>query len=96
MHFMTNSSQKHNEDNHVYPLIAAEIKQAVRVVSFTGGHGMEQKLRQLGLMPGDCAVILRHAPFGGPILIRVNDREIAIGKGVAKKILVRNEKCDSH
>ena len=53
---------------------------------------MELKLRQLGLLPGDLARVMRHAPFGGPIMIEVNGRTIALGKGVAAKIAVELER----
>lgn len=60
----------------------------IRVVSIEGGVGLAQKLHQLGLAPGDKARVSRHAPFGGPILIEINQRSIALGKGVAYKIHV--------
>lgn len=62
--------------------------QTVRIVSFKGGMGLEHKLRQLGLVPGDRAKVLRHAPLGGPILVEVDGRSIALGRGVASKVVV--------
>ena len=44
---------------------------------------------------GDCIRLLRAAPLGGPLLVEVNGREIALGRGVAEKILVEAE-CESH
>ena len=60
----------------------------VRVIRIEGGVGVTQKLHQLGLVPGDKAHISRHAPFGGPILLEINRRSIALGKGVAYQIFV--------
>ena len=62
--------------------------QTVKIVSFKGGMGLEHKLRQLGLVPGDRAKVLRHAPLGGPILVEVDGRSIALGRGVASKVVV--------
>jgi len=45
-------------------------------------------LRQLGLIPGDDARVLRHAPLGGPVLVEVDGRSIALGRGVASKVVV--------
>ena len=62
--------------------------QTVRILSFRGGVGLEHKLRQLGLVPGDIARVLRFAPLGGPLLVEVEGRSIALGRGVASKVIV--------
>ena len=62
--------------------------QTVRIMSFKGGVGLEHKLRQLGLVPGDNARVVRHAPLGGPVLVEVDGRAIALGQGVASKVIV--------
>jgi ferrous iron transport protein A len=62
--------------------------QTVRILSFRGGVGLEHKLRQLGLVPGDYARVLRYAPLGGPLLVEVEGRSIALGRGVASKVVV--------
>ena len=43
-------------------------------------------------------VVVRHAPWKGPVMIEVDGRTIAIGKGIASKIYVEEEEaeCDSH
>lgn len=46
------------------------------------------KLMQYGLHVGDCLHVLRVAPLGGPLLIDVNGREVALGRAVADKIFV--------
>jgi len=79
-------------------LIDVEIGKSFRILHFDGGIRLENKLRQLGLLPGNNALILRHAPMGGPVMIEVDGRTIAIGKGIASKIHVEKEEkeCDSH
>ena len=69
-------------------LIQVQTGQTVRIMSFNGGEGLERKLRQLGLVPGDNARVLRHAPLGGPVLVEVDGRSIALGRGVASKVVV--------
>ena len=49
------------------------------------------KLRQYGLHVGDCVRVVRSAPLGGPLLIEVNGREIALGRFVADEIIVEVE-----
>ncbi len=77
-------------------LLDAPIGATVKILSFKGGIGFEKKMRQLGLMPGDCARILRMAPFEGPLLVEVRGREVALGRGVASKILIEEQECASH
>ena len=61
---------------------------SVRVVSFNGGKNLQTKLTQYGIYPGDRLRLLRIAPLGGPLLVECNAREIALGRGVADKIIV--------
>jgi ferrous iron transport protein A len=68
----------------------------VRVIDFAGGANLRSKLTQYGIHPGDCLKLLRQAPLGGPLLVECNDREIALGRGVADKIIVEPEPCESH
>jgi len=71
-------------------LIQVKTGQTVRILRFDGGLGFEHKLRRLGLFPGDSARVLRHAPLGGPILVEVEGRSIALGRGVASRVIVES------
>lgn len=59
-----------------------------RVIDFDGGVNLRSKLTQYGIYPGDYLRLLRRAPLGGPLLVECNDREIALGRGIADKIFV--------
>jgi len=52
---------------------------------------LRSKLKTYGLHVGDCLQVLRIAPLGGPLLVEVNGREIALGRTVAEKIFVEGE-----
>jgi Fe2+ transport system protein FeoA len=67
----------------------------VAILGFEGGERFQIKMLQYGLYVGDCVRILRRAPLDGPILIGVSGREIALGKTVARNILVEVRPCDS-
>ena len=69
---------------------------SVRVIDFDGGVNLRSKLTQYGIYPGDRLRLLRKAPLGGPLLVECNDREIALGRGVADKIIVELASCESH
>ncbi len=75
-------------------LIEAQSGASIRIESFQTGKGLAAKLRQLGLVPGDVARVVRHAPFQGPILLEINGREIALGRTIAAKIQVEVVECD--
>lgn len=68
---------------------------SVRILEFTGGQGLHRKLTQFGIYPGDCLRMVRKAPLGGPLLVICNEREIALGRGIAEKIIVEQGECDS-
>lgn len=68
---------------------------SVRVIDFDGGINLRSKLTQYGIYPGDCLRLLRKAPLGGPLLVVCNGREIALGRGVADKIIVETDSCES-
>lgn len=69
-------------------LLQAQIGKTVRIQGVEGGKALAVKLRQYGLFIGDQARIIRQAPFDGPILLEVNGREIALGRGIAAKVIV--------
>ncbi len=48
-------------------------------------------LAQLGIGIGSVVKITRNAPFAGPILIDNQGSSVAIGRGVAGKIMVEEE-----
>ena len=55
------------------------------------GGRLNSKLMQYGLHSGDFVRVLRIAPLGGPLLVEVNGREIALGRAIAEKIFVEVE-----
>jgi len=61
------------------------------VAALEGGAQLQARLLQHGLFAGDRLRVLRAAPLDGPLLIEINGREIALGRGVAVKIQVEVE-----
>jgi ferrous iron transport protein A len=87
-------SECNKEHGGLMFLIEVRNGASIRIVSFQTGAGLAAKLRQLGLVPGDIAQVIRHAPFRGPILLDINGREIALGRNIAAKIKVEVVECD--
>jgi hypothetical protein len=52
-------------------------------------------VRIASIDPGDLARVVRFAPFDGPVLLEVRGMEIALGRSIAKHILVEEAACDS-
>ncbi len=62
-----------------------------RVVAIDGGRQVRQKLNTMGVHVGDLIQITRSGIMKGPIIMSVHGVEIAIGRGMADKVLVEFE-----
>ncbi|MDK2781755.1 MAG: ferrous iron transport protein [Archaeoglobi archaeon] len=60
----------------------------VRIVACNAPPGQRRRLMNLGLIPGEIVKVLKSAAFHGPILIEVDGREIALGRGIASRVIV--------
>ena len=69
-------------------LLDAPKNQTVIIVEYEGGKGVGFKLRQLGLCPGREVRVLRYAPLGGPVMIDIGGRSVALGRGIADRVKV--------
>ena len=75
-------------------LTLAEMKtgQTGTVVGVLGGHGLIQRLDALGIRPGKKVTKLSSTLFRGPVMLRVNNTQVAVGFGMARKIIVEADK----
>jgi ferrous iron transport protein A len=60
------------------------------IVSVQGGRGLQTRLRNLGLVEGQRVRKLSALAWGGPVVVDVKRTQIAIGRGMARKIHVRS------
>jgi|PlaIllAssembly_1097288.scaffolds.fasta_scaffold662699_1 ferrous iron transport protein A len=60
----------------------------VKIVSVSGGKRSRQMLTQMGISIGSLIKIKRNAPFAGPLLLENHGAAVAIGRGVAARIMV--------
>ncbi len=77
--------------NHFMKLSDAPLGVQIKIFSFENHSSLRAKLNQYGIYQGDSLRVIRVAPLGGPFLVEVNGREIALGREIAEKILVVNE-----
>jgi DtxR family Mn-dependent transcriptional regulator len=50
--------------------------------------GFEKRLMDMGLTPGTEVLVVKSAPFHGPLEISVRGSRLALGRGMAKRIFV--------
>ena len=77
-------------DNEIVPLSALRPGERGVVIGLAGGRGLLGRMTSLGFTPGAEVTIVQN--FGrGPLIARVRDARIALGRGEASKIHVRNK-----
>ena len=60
----------------------------VTLVSIHGGRHMRAKLCHMGLLPGASFTVL-NVKGKGPIMVKVKETRLAIGRGMAEKMMVK-------
>jgi ferrous iron transport protein A len=58
------------------------------ISAIQAGWGFQQRLRRLGLSEGQRIRKLSELALGGPVIVLVNRAQVAIGRGMARRILV--------
>lgn len=75
-------------DNQVVPLSALHPGEQGVVVKLAGGRWMLGRMTSLGFTPGAEVTVVQN--FGrGPLIARVRDARIALGRGQARRVYVR-------
>ncbi|MFM7078524.1 MAG: ferrous iron transport protein A [Bacteroidota bacterium] len=74
--------------SEVGPLSSLSLGQIVRIDSFTD-ELVELKMLEMGVVPGETAIVERFAPAGDPMAIRISDALIGIRKTEADHIIVQ-------
>ena len=59
-----------------------------RVLDIRAGLGLRRRLNHLGIHIGDTVVLSGHGAFRGPLLVQVQGMQVALGRGVARHVLV--------
>ena len=78
--------------NEQLPLAEMRTGQTGTVVGVMGGHSLIRRLDALGIRPGRKVTKLSSTLFSGPIILRVNNTQVAVGFGMARKIIVETDK----
>ena len=74
------------------PLIHMKSGEKGIIAAIQGGHGMIHKLDALGIRCGVELKKVSRQPMRGPVLIEIGNTQIAIGYGMAQRIVVEIKK----
>ena len=66
--------------------------ESVNVVEINGGQKFRDKVDAMGLRVGSRIIKISAQVLSGPITIKIGNTKLAIGHGMAKKILVDGKK----
>ena len=75
-------------DGRQIPLGRMEAGQSGTVVQVQGGRGLISRLSALGIRPGQRVTKVSSMFMRGPVTIQVGNAQVAIGFGMANRIIV--------
>ena len=58
------------------------------VQKMAGGLRMQIQLKNLGFHEGVSVTLIKKSVIGGPLMVTINGSHVAIGRGVASKVMV--------
>ena len=70
-------------------LTQMKVGQVGTVVEIQGGHGLTRRLQALGIRVGVRIIKVSSQIMRGPVTVQMGNSRVAIGFGMARKIIVR-------
>lgn len=77
------------------PLAMAATGETVECVEVAGGTGLRRHMADLRILPGTRMLVVSGGNAPGPVIIKVGDGKLMIGRGMAHKVFVRPVSGDS-
>ena len=74
----------------MHKLIHAKININLIFTVVEGGRGAIQRLTDMGLLPGERLKVLHNSGYG-PVTVLIKGAKVALGHGLAAKIIVEEE-----
>lgn len=59
------------------------------VKALNGGDLFMERMRTIGIKEGKRVKVVAKEPLGGPVVVRVGNTKVTIGRGMAKKVVVK-------
>ncbi|MBI4706608.1 MAG: FeoA domain-containing protein [Candidatus Omnitrophica bacterium] len=72
-------------------LVKMKENQKGRVLEITGGYSIQNKFMSMGIYPGREITKLSHFALKGPVTIKTGRSVLALGHGMAAKIILEVE-----
>ena len=72
-------------------LVQIKADEKVKVLEILGGSNLESKLLSMGVYKGKPLTKLSHIGLRGPVVIKSGRSILALGHGVAEKVIVEKE-----
>jgi len=69
-------------------LVNMKAGQSGRLIGIMGGHGMVNRLGDMGLRIGKSIRKVSSMLMGGPVVVEVDGFQVAVGYGMASRIIV--------
>ncbi|MBE0478647.1 ferrous iron transport protein A [Candidatus Aerophobetes bacterium] len=80
----------------MFTLLELPVGQVAKIVTIRGGWGVQRNLASLGFIPGKKVRKIAVQPIGGPVMVEIAGcGRVAIGRGMAGKVLVERETYES-
>ena len=74
------------------PITSLRAGASAQVIALLGpGSSFQRKLRTMGIREGVRLKMVAVHPFAGPLVVEISGRQITLGRGIARKIMVRVE-----
>lgn len=70
--------------------VIADLKdgESATIAAVTGGPGLQQRMRSVGIKESKKIRMVANHPFSGPVVVEVDRKQITIGRGMARHIMV--------
>ena len=70
-------------------LAQMEIGETGEIIEVRGGLGLTRRLNALGVRPGKKVTKISSTYFRGPVTFKIDNTQVAIGFGMARKIVIQ-------
>ena len=85
---MAKPASRNGNGKATLPLDTLPLNREARVVSVEGSGPVAKRLMEMGIVPGAPVSVIRSAPLGDPIEIRIRGYHLALRRGEARTIQV--------
>ena len=70
------------------PLSSLHEGESAKITAITGGRSVNLRMNELGFTTGTSLKVIRNVG-GGPIMVELKAGKIALGRGIARKIMCK-------